>query len=109
MDKNNRHTLIYISGKYSAPSWEKVEQNIQFAAEYAKKYLRLGYSVHCPHTNTAHFTGTVPYMHFIRNDLEILSRCDVIVMIPGWRDSRGAKIELMHALFIGKRIIEEVE
>lgn len=104
----NRKKLIYISGKYSAPEKEDVEQNIQLAAMYAKKYLKLGYSVHCPHMNTAHFNDIMEYYNFLRMDLEILNRCDIIVMIPGWKESKGARIEFIHAILTEKEIIYEV-
>ena len=98
--------LVYISGKYSGLPLE-IEDNINLASKYAKKYIKAGYSVHCPHMNTAHFDGLVQYKDFILMDLEILNRCDIIVMIPGWKKSRGARIEFLHAWLTGKEIIEE--
>ena len=42
----------------------------------------LGYTVICPHLNTAHFDGVVPDQRFLDGDLEILRRCDLMVMLP---------------------------
>ena len=80
--------------------------NIRHAESYAKEYIKQGYAVICPHKNTAHFEGLVPYRDFIAADIEILSRCDAIVMIPGWKNSTGAKIEFLFAFFCGLEIIE---
>ena len=64
----------------------------------------MGFAVICPHLNTALFSedtakSTVQY---IAGDLEILNRLypkiDVIVMLPKWRTSRGAKREHAHAV-----------
>jgi len=41
--------------------------------------------------------------------LEILNRCDVIVMAPGWPDSSGAMEELRFAKERGKEIIYETD
>jgi hypothetical protein len=37
--------------------------------------------------------GIVPDWRFLVGDIEILKRCDAIVMIPGWRKSEGARKE----------------
>lgn len=43
------------------------------------------------------------YDEFIKIDLAALDCCDGIYMLKGWRESKGANIELQHA--IDKRII----
>ena len=108
MNKLERYTdMVYISGPYSGPLHTIVE-NISFAAEYAMKYIKAGIAIHCPHKSNGGFCGLVPYMEFIRMDLKIIDRCDAIVMIPGWKKSRGARIEFLHAWRTGKEIIYEV-
>ena len=41
----------------------------------------------------------------MRIDLDLLERCDVLVQIPGWEESRGANIEYGYALGTGKIIL----
>ena len=101
--------LAFLSGPYRADNTQGVSDNIEQAKEAAIKYWQLGYAVICPHLNTAHFDGLCPDDTWLEGDLEILSRCDVVVMIRGWQLSEGASYEHHKALEWGKEIIYEVE
>jgi hypothetical protein len=100
--------VAYISGPYrdSRGEWY-VHQNIQRASEMALKYWRLGYAVICPHRNTAFFGGACEDSTWIRGDLEIVRRIDVMVMLKGWESSFGARLELRIARSLGKEVIYE--
>lgn len=43
----------------------------------------------------------------MREALAMLLKCDAIYMLKGWRDSKGARIELALALELGMRVIYE--
>lgn len=101
--------LAFISGPYRASSSYKVQQNIYRAELIAKKYWKLGYAVICPHKNTSLFDCILPDEVWLEGDLEILSRCDVIVMMQNWRDSVGATEELKFARDMGMEIIFDQE
>jgi len=91
--------LAYISGKYSDPRGPAfVDLNIRQAAEIAMQLWSLGIAVICPHTNTAHFDGAADYEGFIEGDLVMVDRCDLMVMVPNWKTSKGAKIERQRAI-----------
>ncbi len=49
---------------------------------------------------------TGAYAAFMMQDLKALLRCQVIVLLPGWRTSVGATKELLTALHAGLRYIE---
>lgn len=100
--------IAYISGQYSNPDPSKQGQNINNAADVAKEYWKKGYAVICPHLNTAWFDNTVPYKDFLEGDIEIMLRCDVVIMLPGWENSHGAKAEHKIAKLNNKEIIYEV-
>lgn len=105
MQKNK---VIYISGKYrSHLGMNGVHENIQLARKYAIKYWKLGFAVICPHMNTAFLDGVDTDLMFLDGDIEILRRCDTIVMIPNWEDSGGAMAELAVAKEMGMEIIYE--
>ena len=42
-------------------------------------------------------------------DLWLLSRCDTIYMMPGWRESRGARIENFFAGYYDKNMITTLD
>ena len=102
--------IAYVSGPYRAKDIEGVQDNIYYARKVSIELWKMGFAVICPHTNTANFPdgagefkdGTIEY---IKGDLEFLKRFhsgkDVIVMIPGWIDSDGARKELSHAINLG--------
>lgn len=97
--------VAYIAGPYRADSHYGIHQNIASAEAVAMKYWRLGYAVICPHKNTAHFDGAMPDETWLKGDLEILKRCDVIVMMRGYKCSDGALAELKYARQHGLKII----
>jgi hypothetical protein len=41
-------------------------------------------------------------------DIARLAQCDTILMLPGWRDSRGARAEHAYALATGVRVVHVV-
>lgn len=42
--------------------------------------------------------GSMPWTDYLRGDLKLLLDCTSIVMLQGWPQSRGAKLELITAL-----------
>ena len=100
--------VAYISGAYRGDGKpNSIFENIAIARQYALKYWRKGYAVICPHMNTAMMDGTCCDEVWLEGDLELLRRCDIIVMLPGWEESEGAKIEYLEAVRLGLKIIEE--
>lgn len=94
-----RMLLVYTSGRYtdSRGPWF-IRQNILEAEQVAADLWRLGFAVICPHKNTAMFDGIVGYETFLAGDFLMVESCHLLVMIPNWRSSKGAKLERQHAL-----------
>lgn len=90
--------ILYISGPYRSKTPYGILQNIRAAESVALKYWRLGYVIICPHKNTALFDGELPDHRWLDGDLEILGRCDGIVMMQNWRESAGAEVEHGYAI-----------
>lgn len=99
--------VAYIAGPYRAKSLRGVIDNIRAAEKVAMKYWNLGYAVICPHMNCALFDGTAPDEVWLEGDKELLRRSDVIVMLPTWRKSSGARAEHDLAKELSKEIIYE--
>ncbi len=99
--------LIYIVGAYSGDTKKNIED-----AEYVSiSLIRQGFSVMCPHKNTSGYEkyedGKITYDTWLKMDLEILSRCDVIYVMKNSTNSNGAKKEIEHAQKLGIPIIYE--
>jgi len=102
--------LVYIAGPYRGDGTpDCIHENIQVARIIAKKYWQAGYAVICPHMNSAYMDGVCPDETFLEGAIEILKRCDGIVMMPNWQQSAGSRDELNMAIKLGLEIIYEVE
>jgi len=87
--------LVYISGAYRSKfGINGIAENIWKARKVALKYWKLGFAVICPHLNTAFLDGSCPDQVWLKGDLEMLKRCDIIVMLKGYKKSSGALEEL---------------
>ena len=86
--------LIYTAGPFSAPTEWGQRCNIRIAECWALAIWKAGHVALCPHANSANFSGELDADAFIKGDLEMLSRCDGVLMLPGWEKSRGAQIEM---------------
>jgi len=91
--------IAYIVGPYRAKTKERIEENIQKAAKVAKQYWAEGFTVICPHTNSAHFSGCCPESFFLESYKDLLScgLVDRVIALPGWLDSKGSQAELILA------------
>lgn len=89
--------VIYIAGPFRGKnSWE-VESNIRVAETLALDVWRSGFAAICPHANTRFFDGAAPDNVWLDGDLEILKRCDAILLTKNWEQSKGATKEMQFA------------
>lgn len=100
--------LAFISGPYRGKTISDVVANIRHAEKYAIQYWQDGYAVICPHKNTALFDGLAPDRVWLDGDMEMLRRCDLCVMIPGWSNSVGARAEHTLAKELGVEVVYEL-
>lgn len=95
-----RPLLVYIAGKFAGTSPEDHQRNVEQAAAYRQPIADLGCYPVCPHTNTRDLggpdgrgSGPKDAEFWYAGSCELLRRCDVLLLIPGWRESRGAGME----------------
>lgn len=94
---------IYISGPMTG------YPDCNFAAFHAaaEQLARAGWKVFNPAEN---FGGRkdLPREAYLRLDLAMLAQCEAIALLPGWEDSRGAKLEYAVACELGCEVIDAV-
>lgn len=109
-------TKVYIAG----PMTGVKDWNFPAFFEAEKTLVSMGYEV----VNPAHNNGDTlelaledagspeapkrDWLYYIRRDLPQLLHCDVICLLPNWKDSKGAKLEYEVAKGIGLPVLKLV-
>ena len=89
---------IYLSGPMSGLP----DNNYPAFNAEASRLRALGYTVENPAENDNGIADT--WSDFMRLGIVQLVQCDVIALLPGWRDSRGAHMEREIALRLRMRV-----
>jgi nucleoside 2-deoxyribosyltransferase len=85
--------VVYVAGPFRGKDHFEIHTNICNAEALALKVWRLGAVAICPHLNTAHFQNAAPDDVWLVGDLELLRRCDAVIMTADWQRSQGAVSE----------------
>jgi hypothetical protein len=93
--------VIYCAGKFRGPNGWAVAENIRAAERLGFEVAQLGAAPLIPHANTASFDRTLDDKFWIDATLELLRRCDAIILVPGWEHSVGACGEKTEAERLG--------
>ena len=91
--------VIYVAGPFRGKTAWDVECNIRRAEELALAVSRVGAMPMCPHTNTRFFNGEGQF--WLDGTMELLRRCDAVVLTHDWERSSGARAEVAEAERIG--------
>lgn len=92
---------LYISGPITGV------KNYKRIFQRAKDALTAkGYDVVNPAELTEVIGDSFTYDEILAIDLDLLARCDAVVQLPGWENSRGANVEHGYALAADKIIIK---
>ncbi|HXJ56945.1 MAG TPA: DUF1937 family protein [Verrucomicrobiae bacterium] len=102
-------TVVYVAGPFRGPTPWDVECNIRRAEALALEVWRLGAVALSPHCNTRHFDKAAPDDIWLKGDLELLRRCDAMIVTPDWERSSGARAEVEYALSLGMPICGTLE
>lgn len=98
--------VIYVAGPFRATlanghqdCWG-IQQNVMRAMALSLEVWKRGHVALCPHANTMFFqnaAGTADNV-WLDGDLELIRRCDAVLMMPDWERSAGARAEQVFAL-----------
>lgn len=102
MEKSRK--VAYIASKYTDTTKGKMEKNLRFAERWGKKLTKLGYAVISPLSNSEYLEDTLDWRQMIKMDLAIIKKCDLLIALPNWRRSRGARLEVWWAKRYGVEV-----
>lgn len=97
--------LVYVAGPYRASTAWGIEQNIRRADEVAAQVWKAGLAAICPHANTRHMDGLTSDENFLDGTMEMLRRCDAVLLVEGWQKSSGSRAEVSEAMRLGKPVM----
>jgi hypothetical protein len=90
---------IYIAG----PMTGLPEFNYPAFNAEAQRLRRLGYEVANPAENPV--PPCKSWLGYMRMALPQLVSCDIVALLPGWQDSRGARIERSLAVDLSLKVL----
>lgn len=88
---------VYVAGCFTAPTEEQIEANILAAEAVAAEILRHTDQIVCvvPHSLGRMFKrGPGSPQYWYDATLSLLTRCDALVLVPGWESSSGTRNEV---------------
>src|SRR5574340_795962 len=91
--------IIYVAGPYRGKNQAEIAAHIDEARKVAIEIWEAGHVALCPHLNTAHFEDDCDCHEdeYLEGDLQLVGRCEEIVMIKNWEFSAGALAEKKYA------------
>lgn len=93
--------IVYLAGPIRPKGDQTLEGNVAIAKSVALELWKSGYTVICPHANSdlpvALAEKEVESSRWLTGDLEIVARCDAVVVLPNWEQSEGTKGEIAFA------------
>lgn len=101
--------VIYIAGKYRGQYPYQIKQNVIKADVFGMKVCELGAMPLIPHCNTFGYEGLQDDEFFLEGTMELMRRCDAILLIPGWEQSQGATGEKKEAEARGLPVFQSIE
>lgn len=102
-------TVVYVAGPFRGSSAWAVEQHVRKAEELAMAVARLGAMPLCPHTNTRFFNGTLTDDFWLDGTIELMSRCDAVVVTDDWHLSAAARAEVTRAHQLNLPVLENID
>ena len=100
--------VIFLAGRYRSPEGgsDGIYENLYLMRVIYKHLSKAGFPIVCPNLSSAFIDGFITdYTEFVEGTKELLSRCDVVVFMPDWKESEGCRAEMEYAEKLNKRIV----
>jgi hypothetical protein len=115
-----RPQVVYLAGPYRPWVDEEgvrhgIAENVRVAGRLGVQIWQRGYVALVPHTLTYldparqrqdGGVGGVDPQVFMDGELELVRRSDILVLMPNWHYSQGARVERTYALELGMPVYE---
>lgn len=82
--------LVYIAGPYTAPSRPEILANIARAASAASVLRENGIACIVPHLESIFNEDAMDESGWLEHGLALLEWCDGVLLLDGWKDSKGS-------------------
>jgi hypothetical protein len=100
--------VVYIAGPFrGATPWD-VAENVRRAERLGLEVAKLGAVPLIPHANTANFDGQLTDEFWLDGTLELLRRCDALILTEDWQRSSGARREKEDAESRGQPVFRDL-
>lgn len=100
--------LVYVAGPYRHEDVFRVEEHIFAARQLGYKVALIGAVPVIPHANTAHYDCLHDGQWWLDATLELMRRCDAVIMMKNWQGSAGAQGERVEATRLGMPVFYDV-
>lgn len=101
--------FVYISGPITAKGGYLIEENVAVGLKVFLDLINLGVPAYCPQLTAAFPSAfNIPWQVWIELDYAVIGRCTHMLMLPRWRDSRGALEERIFADAHNVRVCESL-
>ena len=101
--------VVYIVGPFWADNAWAREQNIRRAEALALEVAQAGFAVICVHAASRFYPGVLPESFWLAADLEIIRRCDAVLLVAGWEYSTGSRTEVDDCRERGQPIFHSIK
>lgn len=82
--------VVYVAGKFRGRNDWEVAENVRAAERAGFEVAKLGVMPLIPHTNTAHFDGTLTPEFWVDGTKELMRRADAVYVFDKWDLDRSS-------------------
>ena len=101
--------FVYISGPITAKHGYLVEDNVAAGLKMFLDLINLGVPAYAPQLTAAFPSAfNIPWETWLEFDYAVIQRCTHMLMLPRWRESKGALEERVYAEAHNIRVCESL-